>query len=450
LEGEEEMKKKLVLSGMILGICVGLCACGNPLKQLPEANEENIYNADDETTGNEAGDEILDYLEDESAYKGKVIGFVVYDRDDNEETKEKSEVSVALTTETENAEYIYHFVVTCKYDKDKGWRVKEYEMDSKEKTECMPKAGIDVDMAKEDMIDYVYSYYGEDFSCYFTEESIVDCSVLSDSIEVDDDGYVTDNAVVSVSVEGDYFTATGTLNMEYCFDKSYDEWYLDDYEFNEDFTIEYSEEVLEQLSDEIMMADVAEKEFTLFNYDYPMYFSSDMFSSYEFSEYQFSGNYCYRDLTYTIANTESFSGTLTFNIGYYDYDDGNGYVLDYCQYDYDISPDNLPGDYSAVVYTAGTTDKEGEIYYTITDVGNGECSGSVKWVPEGANADSVEPVTFTGTINSYYISLSFDEKVYYGLGSFDYCYYDYLYFDFGSGQLISQGYDRYYSLEKAE
>ena len=108
------MKKKIMFLFATVCLCAGLTACGNPLNDLPEATGENIYDAEEETTGNELADDIIDELMDQGALSGdRIVSFVVNDRDDNEESKERSELYIEVTTESDTMEYVYYYVVAC-------------------------------------------------------------------------------------------------------------------------------------------------------------------------------------------------------------------------------------------------------------------------------------------------------------------------------------------------
>lgn len=150
--------KKFTLAGLLLTMCLGLTACGNPLNQLPEATEENIYDTEEETTGNDAADAIIDFLtdEDEGGIDGDVTSFTVYDRDDDEDDKDESEVSVEIVIETDDFEYTGYYIVTMKYDKEDGWEVDEYVEDDDEDYICKPMDGV----TDEDLESYLTYYVG--------------------------------------------------------------------------------------------------------------------------------------------------------------------------------------------------------------------------------------------------------------------------------------------------
>ncbi len=202
------MKKKMLLSGLLLTLCLGLTACGNPLKQLPEATEENIYVVEDESTGNEAADEIIDVLtdEDEGGIDGDVTSFMVYDRDDDEEDKDESELAVEIVVETEEFEYTGYYIVVVKYDKEDGWEVDEFEMDEDEDCVCKPLTGVDEDSVNDTMI----YYYGIDLDS--SENVSID---IGDPYE--EDGTYYSDVNVQLSTAGDVYSMEMTVDIVYEF-----------------------------------------------------------------------------------------------------------------------------------------------------------------------------------------------------------------------------------------
>ena len=141
------MKKKVILAGLLCCMCLGLTACGNPLNKLPEELDENIYDTEEETTGNEAADEIIDVLtdEDEGGIDGDVLEFSVYDRDDDEDDKDQSDVYVEIVIETDEFEYTGYYIVSMEYDKEDGWEVDEFVIDDDEDCLFKPLVGADED-----------------------------------------------------------------------------------------------------------------------------------------------------------------------------------------------------------------------------------------------------------------------------------------------------------------
>lgn len=205
--------KRFALAGLLLTMCLGLTACGNPLNQLPEATEENIYVAEDESTGNEAADAIIDFLtdEDEGGIDGDVTSFTVYDRDDDEDDKDESEVSVEIVIETDDYEYTGYYVVTMKYDKEDGWEVDEYVEDEDEDYICKPLEGVSVD----EFEDYI-GYEAEDMTMEvgepYEEDGIYFCDATAEyeySAE-----YCTYVTVVDVTFEFCFSGGSKTASWE--------------------------------------------------------------------------------------------------------------------------------------------------------------------------------------------------------------------------------------------
>ena len=90
-------KNKILLAGLMIMASIGLTACGNPLKTLPEVSEDNLvdkYDEDEKTYGKQAVDRLMKELTKSDAIYGDVTSIVVYDREDNEDSKDKSELSL--------------------------------------------------------------------------------------------------------------------------------------------------------------------------------------------------------------------------------------------------------------------------------------------------------------------------------------------------------------------
>lgn len=182
------MRKKVWLMGILVCLCVGLTACGNPLKKLPEATGDNIYDADEESTGNDFADDLLDDLMDEGGIPGEVTSFVINDRDDNEDSKERSELKVELTTETDTLQYVYNYVVDCKYS-DGEWTMKNFSMDEDEESTITPLVEVTQDQVKDILVNKIsyYDYTPDDWydnaSFEFSEDGIVEIKINSQKIE---------------------------------------------------------------------------------------------------------------------------------------------------------------------------------------------------------------------------------------------------------------------------
>ncbi len=236
------MKKKVILTGLLLTMCVGLTACGNPLKQLPEATEENIYDEDEETTGNEAADEIIDVLtdEDEGGVDGDVVSFTVYDREDDDD-KDKSEVYVEIIIEGDEFEYTGYYIVEMKYDKEDGWEVDEFETDEDEDCLFKPLEGPDEDILWDTIYYSMDEFYIDDMYFYILSDNMGDIEVLSEDI-YEEDGVFYDE----MKVEFEYIDYDCSYIMEYTityvyYFESYSQtgtWYYYDGEYPTSYEID--------------------------------------------------------------------------------------------------------------------------------------------------------------------------------------------------------------------
>ena len=453
------MKRKLLLTATALVLCLGLTACGNPLKQLPEATGENIYDEEEETTGNELADDIIDELMDEAGFPGEdVVSFVVNDRDDDEEGKERSDLSIEIITTSDMAEYTYYYEVVCKYSKDRGWRIKEYELDDKEESTITPLAGVTKEQIEETILNNVYSCYYGDTYVYLNDGNITDIVINSEEIvpgvvnaEVYEDEYPKERLSVTFTWAGDYCSYTRDLDLVYYFYQSDEEepWGEYDYTLAEEYTTELSAETLEQLSDEQMLADYMSAERRIGNFDITL--TEDLIESCTFEDYNFSGNWCSRTAEISLKDTSFFDITLTVDFSYnYDETSWELYTI-YTTVNAEMQ--DFSGNYAGEVYDS-SDEKIATIYYSFLDVDteNGSFSGVVKWVPEGTDAASAEAVDFTGEFYSAdYMELypDFDDYLIQD-GWWSSFSYDYLYYNVETQTMDSVSYGRTYSLEKID
>lgn len=207
------MKKKIILAGLLCCMCLGLTACGNPLKQLPEALDENIYDTEEGTTGNEAADEIIDVLtdEDEDGIDGDVTAFAVYDRDDDEEDKDQSDLSVEIVIETDDFEYTGYYIVTMKYDKEDGWEVDEFVEDEDEDYICKPLEGVSVDEF-EDYIGYEAEGMTMEVGEPYEEDGVYFCDATAE-YEYSDE-YCTYSTAAEITFEFCFSNGSKTASWE--------------------------------------------------------------------------------------------------------------------------------------------------------------------------------------------------------------------------------------------
>lgn len=441
------MKKKIVLLFTTACLCAGLTACGNPLNDLPEATGENIYDAGEETTGNEFADDIIDKLMDEGVLLGdQIVSFVVNDRDDDEDSKERSELSVEITTESDTMEYVYYYVVDCKYSDDRGWRIKEYELNEDEESTVSARTNVTEDdfVAAMERISsvyfgstYVYFEDGEFTDITFRNEKIVP-GIIGDY----NNEYPTENLTVTFTLQSDFCYFTRDIDMEYSYYN--DQWNMTNWELSEDYTTELTAETLEALSDERMLADLAEKSIYVRTGDINV--TDDLIDSYTFGDYSFSGNTCYRDVEITLKGSDIY--TINVSASYtYKYTD-SGWELSYVSPSLHAVEQNIAGNYSGTVhYSSGTA--YATVYYSILEVNDdGTLSGALKWVPDGEDAATAELHTFTGKyyMDIPYISIYLDEQYY--LGGWIYLYNETLYYNPIDQTLEASSLDKNYILTK--
>ncbi len=399
------MKKKFLIATVLLSTCLGLAACGNPQKLLPEEDESaNVYDADEETTGNEALDELIESVADDKGFKGDVTEVYVYKRKDSEDNKEKSKLYVEVKSEKKDISYDTFLEVTMKYDKDdKAWGVKEFSNDSSNKNTFTP-ADPDEDELKDKIINSAYYVdFGTEY-VYLTEAKNVEIkpgkTKMNPGTEFDPAEYEFET---EVTIEGDfkkYITSiTGTMTM-YEQDAT---WYLFDYEWSEDFESEMSDETLEALSDERMKGDISRDELYLFN-SYRTFSESD-FDTFEFGEPEFTTSSCRRPCTVHFANNDIFD--MSMELAYYYYYSNDTWEFNYFE---DSSPD-LIVDYSPAVgeYASDIVDNYdgekviGKMFLTIDSIDStGKCSGTLTVAPAEGTKEDGAPTPFEGAeTNSY-------------------------------------------------
>ncbi len=201
------MKKKILLAATALCIAVGLTACGNPLKKLPESDDSvnwiEAYDKSEKTYGNQAIDAIVKYFDKEGVMAKEYIeGLYVLDRDDKD-NKEKSTLSVAVETESEYVRYTRCYEIEMKYDADdKEWEVKEHELEEEESEKTVIKEQTEEDiinLISENFYDYVDDVYVYGYDMDIDELTID--SIEYDGIEEFYSNYVTCTYDVTVSFE---------------------------------------------------------------------------------------------------------------------------------------------------------------------------------------------------------------------------------------------------------
>ncbi len=186
------MKKKLMVAFAAVMAAFALTACGNPLKSLPEVGSDNLVDlVDDNEDKNQAAAAILKKIDKDALAIGDVEEVTVYDRKDDEDGKEKSDVYVQISSESDMASYTTYYVFTMKYDSDsKEWEVKKYEADEDEDIQVEFTSGMNDEDILDDIINKEYSIYVEDeegnyYYLYPTTDTVSDFTVSEPAITVD-------------------------------------------------------------------------------------------------------------------------------------------------------------------------------------------------------------------------------------------------------------------------
>ncbi|MDE6713634.1 MAG: hypothetical protein K2K20_07850 [Lachnospiraceae bacterium] len=467
------MRKKVWLMGIMACLCVGLTACGNPLKKLPEATGENIYDAEEDTTGNDFTDDLLEDLIDEAGIPGDVTSFVINDRDDNEDSKERTELKVEITTETDTLEYVYYYVADCKYS-DGKWVLKDYEIDEDEESLITPLVEVTQDQVKDILVGRVsyYDYTPDDWfdNAYaeFSEDGIVEIKINSQNVEsavIGSGSDPVDNLKITVVWTNGFCNYTGDfeLTCTYNLNSESAEWKYQSLTHSSDCTQEMTAETEAALSDEQMTADLAGYPLITDSYNFStgLVLTEDTMESISFDDIVWNNTSCTRraniiladqsifkvhviaDFTYSYNGSEWNLNSIKYSPGYYD-------GMNDCW----ASDNDLIGNYSGVVRNNDGT-QYATVYYSILTVNaDGSLSGVVKWVSSGTDPSTVEPINFTGSYNEKNMFVDIDLEnsvnVKYGTGRWDYysIYDAYLRYNVETGSLVSTNYQVKYVLEK--
>lgn len=441
------MKRKIVTISWILLLCAGLTGCGNPLEELPEVSEENLCNTEDETV-KEVVEEIIETLTDyeEGGVAGEAVSLIVYDRDDDEEDRKKSELSVEVVIQTSEYEYTGYYLLEMEYT-DKGWRVDELEEDMEEASVIKPLVGAE----EQQIWDTIY-YTLDEFTIgesyfYIAMENMGEVEVLSDEI-YEENGVFYNKQTVSL----EYLEPLCSYYMEYQLLYSYHGglyegencgyWELTEYEYPQEYQQVYSDVISEQLSEERMLEDIAANPYYFNYYDEGAVFSAET-CDYTFQGYELIGNYVYAYFTFTAKNTQHFTATTDITLEYY-YD---GMTCEYSSRDieYFIENVNLSGNYFGVMYDSNG-ERKGDIYYSFLGLNeDGELYGAAKWTIDGVDNRNLESVYFVAGLNyTNYAEIDFEGPIYYGENNS--VGYDYLYFNPATGDISSATYSYHYVL----
>ena len=438
------MKKKLMVAFAAVMAAFALTACGNPLKSLPEVGSDNLVDlVDDNEDKNQAAAAILKKIDKDDLAIGDVEEVTVYDRKDDEDGKEKSDVYVQISSESDMASYTTYYVFTMKYDSDsKEWEVKKYEADEDEDIQVEFTSGMDDEDILDDIINKEYSIYVEDeegnyYYLYPTTDTVSDFTVSEPEITVDSPEHLYINYDVTMTItSGMYFySVEGTVEYSFWIEDGSEDLYFNygDYEL---VSREIDPEIGDSLSDEQMIIDFDSCEFEI-GYDNPYVVSSADFSDYYFNDIYFGSDYASRYLYYTLEVMDGVEVEYYAYL-YYDYD-GSTYSLDkyscYNYYNYETTyTDNILGTWSGD-YIESYYNDDGEkiatIDLVIDDYSNnqGYFYGTV-YVTETESGETSESAFDGYYSSSGYLYISMDETIYIYFDKekhYEYFYYMYLY-----------------------
>ena len=390
------MKKKFLFATIMTVMCMTLTACGNPLKMLPEANDDvNIYDSGEKTTGNAAADEIIKALKKGDAIEKKITEFYVEERNDKE-SKERSNLEICVVTETDDATFERHFDVTMKYDEDdKEWGVKEYKVD-KDSTVVTPTSGVDNDTLQHDICYRADAPSFGDNRIYLSEDKYT-YEIKSDKIGYDKKiDMANDTVELEVTVDNGMVIYKRTLNMVYDYSNyGYGEdykWVFEKGEWAEDYESEYSETFNAFFTPENMMSCIGNRNVYMLN-DY-FSLNADMFDSYSFDEFEVERSNVKAPGTAHFKNNQFLDVNMDFRMSFYTYSEPYEFSS------FDGTP-TLTVDYSKLVGTgtAKVTDKYdntkelGDITITFDSASDSNITGTLKYEP---NSGSAKEVSFTG------------------------------------------------------
>lgn len=438
------MKKKSLLAGLMLAAALGLTACGNPLKVLPEVSDDNFveaYDDDKETYGNAAVDRLIKQLKKDDIIKGDLTSLVVYDRDDNEETKEKTELSVEVQCETDAASYTEYYVVTMKYDSEnKEWKVKETEVDEKEDPEVVVNYEISDESASTIIKDYIYSFYADDYYINFNEGDIIEISIEDPETEILDsqisvtypvnmqvnyNSYIYD---ISTDLKCALYTNLDTYKSGYEIETfKNDAIYYINYDEVKVNSVELDPEVSKILGEDVMFETAFEDFDAFYSYYYDFDVTSKSVNSYESSDLEIYSTSAQRHYLLDIKVTEGLFEQYYMDVTYY-YDNTNGWYYSYLNdghnyddsYNYVVSIDNsFKGSYTGSVNVRNTDC--GDITFNVNGIDGNTITGTVEF--------DKSTVDFTATYDAFYhyFDFRFDEKIKFKKNySYDYLslYYD--------------------------
>ena len=454
------MKKKSIIIGLALAAAFMCTACGNPQAQLPEADKkvDLVEVVDEDKEGNPVEARIIKELEKSDEVYGDLISVTVYEREDNEDERTKSDLYVEVVSETEMARYTSYLALSMKYDKDsKEWKVKDIEADDDEELEVeILDSLLDDEAIKESIAYNIYSitYELDGTTGYATisgSDSIT--GLVTDGYELEqlssDEYEIKCNVAFTITCGLYSYMTEGTISYDFWLPGNLyrDSEYVNYCGHDLSVTSRYMDESIAELLDEENMIDAwLETEPTNLGYNYDEYnivegnITKDMIVEYTTGQLIGTDSYAQREMTLTIEPVDGYvvdyKGYIEFTHDVLDDTWKYSYGSFSIAYDDDYNymcrlTDDFVGVYDGLVID----DKDeilGDFRMDVDRVtANGQQAiGTVQFAKDG-DFDKAEPVDFVCKIQSpYYMELyvDLDDKI--SVSRNNDIYSMYLYYDF--------------------
>ena len=418
-----------------------LCGCGNPLEELPEATGENIYDTEEETTGNEAADEMIETLLESFSTRDRLVSFAVLEREDNEESRDYSRILVEFQIENEAYNATCYYTFTMDYRDKRGWRVEEGLMTDPDRWVYEPLIGVEESRLLEQLYSGLDSFYigNEHFTA--DAETTNDISFQSGGIRFEEGTYYE-----TVDVTLDYVQSTCCDYRMECtltFSNYFGEWTLCDFVYPESYEVIVDENLSVALTEERMLEDIAGQGFSYNYYIEDAYFTTED-CNYTLDATVYNDDTVEAVFTFTSQNTENFIAHTEIRLLYYF--DGTNCELLSCEFNPVVENICLAGNYTGVIYNP-EGERLGDIYYSFLGADeDGNLYGAAKWTIDGLENRNEESVEFTVYQDDIFcLGVDFAGALYYEEDSS--VGYDYLYMDPVSGGIVSSTYAYFYELQ---
>ena len=441
------MKKKFLLTGILLAAAVGLTACGNPQKKLPDVSDTNFienYDDDKETYGNAAVDLLVKKLPKEVNIPGEITGFVVYDIDLGSENKEKATLYVQVASKTDKVEYVGCYEVDMKYSKEnKEWKIDEVQKDEHEEYLITPISEPTDEELTYYLADCIYSIYDND-GYYMYIEDPTNMKVNSVEYEINDTCDIV-YCTYDVSYDFNYYFYTVSAESKFTItlyaaigDNPEETYFCWDSSRTPDSKVvskELDPDTAEQLSEEAILKDFDDYMKTDGYFDSVL--SSSMFTEYSIDDVSFSTNSAYTDIYATIEIADGVEMNYDFTMSY-SYSDTDGWTI-YSMSKYSDTPafeitDDFFGTYEGTLYDGD--DEVGTLRLNLEyKDGDGKIYGTAQYAAKDESFDDAEEVDIEASYYASYweMDVAFDDYIQIGQYSWEYLSSLYLYADLENG-----------------